>query len=258
MRLRATAAVSFGALALAGLSVPAAQATEITPFDAGSGNTKITKVVVDGDNKVAMTTNAAKTVSVSVTATDNSGIAGAEEFTLVGPDYGFEITGKPVCKVVNATTSTCTASVKVDPRTDFYSNKNAGTWYVDAWIDAKDGDFVWKEKAGAFHFQRASKLTTNAAPEPVKKGKTLTVTGSLTRANWESLKYGGYGSQSVKLQFKKKGSTTWSTLKTVKTSSSGGLKTTVKASADGYFRYTFAGNSTTAAVTSAADFVDVK
>lgn len=31
----------------------------------------------------------------------------------------------------------------------------------------------------------------------MKKGKTLTVTGALTRANWESLKYGGYGSQSV-------------------------------------------------------------
>jgi hypothetical protein len=62
----------------------------------------------------------------------------------------------------------------------------------------------------------------------------------------------------VKLQFKKKGSTTWSTLKTIKTSSTGALKTTVKASADGYFRYTFAGNSTTAAVTSASDFIDVK
>jgi hypothetical protein len=62
----------------------------------------------------------------------------------------------------------------------------------------------------------------------------------------------------VKLQYKKKGSSTWSTVKTIKTSSTGALKTTVKASADGSYRYVFAGNSTTAAVTSASDYVDVK
>lgn len=36
------------------------------------------------------------------------------------------------------------------------------------------------------------------------------------------------------------------------------LKTTVKATVDGTYRYVFAGTSTTAAVTSAADAVDVK
>jgi len=255
MRIRATAAVSFGALALAGLAVPAAQAV---PGDGGLGDVRITKVVVDGDNKVPVSTNAAKTISISVTATDDSGIKGAEHFSLKGPDYGFEMTGTPTCKKVNATTSTCTASVKVDPRTDYLSNKNAGTWYVDAWIDANDGDFVWKEKAGHFYFQRLTKLTVNATPEPVKKGRTLTVTGSLTRADWETLKFGGYGAQPVQLQYKKKGSTKWSTVKTVRTSSTGGLKATVKATADGSYRYTYAGNSVTAAVTTAGDFVDVK
>ncbi|CAM5241030.1 hypothetical protein SCYAM73S_01849 [Streptomyces cyaneofuscatus] len=72
----------------------------------------------------------------------------------------------------------------------------AGNWYVGAWVDAKDGDFVCTEKAGAFKFQRASGLSVNAAPEPVKKGKTITVTGKLARANWETIKYGGYCGQS--------------------------------------------------------------
>ena len=63
MRIRATAAVSLGALALSGLAaVPAAQATEKAPYDGGAGDTRITKVVVDGDNKVAVSTNAAKTI----------------------------------------------------------------------------------------------------------------------------------------------------------------------------------------------------
>ncbi len=47
-------------------------------------------------------------------------------------------------------------------------------------------------------------------------------------------------------------------MKTVKTSSTGTLKTTVKASADGHWRYSFAGTSTTPAVSAAGDFVDVK
>ncbi|WP_181795061.1 calcium-binding protein [Streptomyces sp. WELS2] len=252
MRIRASVAVVSGALALSALAVPAAQA------DAVEGNVKITKVVVDGDNKVQIGTSGAVTVKVSVTATDNSGIKGADEFALYGPGGGIETTGKPTCAKVNATTSTCTASVKIDPRTDYLSDKSAGTWYVDAWIDAKDGDYVWKEKAGAFSFQRAAKLTANATPEPVKKGKTITVTGALTRADWESLKYGGYGAQSVKLQYSKKGTTGYTTVKTVKTDSKGNLKTTVKATADGYYRFSYAGNSATAAVNSAADFIDVK
>ncbi|MHC5904331.1 calcium-binding protein [Streptomyces sp. S6] len=253
MRFRATAAVSLGALALAGLAVPAAHA------DAGVGDTRITKVVVDGDNKVQVSTSGAQTITVSVTATDNSGIAGAEPFDLFGPGYGLLVTGKPVCKAVNATTSTCTASVKVDPKADFFLNRNAGVWRVSAIVDAKDEDFVWKEKSGSFWFQRAAKLAAaDVTPEPVKKGKTLTVKSSLSRADWENLKFGGYAGASAQLQYQKQGAKTWTTLKTVKSDSRGNLSATVKATADGSYRYNFPGNSTTAAVASGADFVDVK
>ncbi|MGW1149135.1 hypothetical protein ACWD6I_29880, partial [Streptomyces sp. NPDC002454] len=64
--------------------------------------------------------------------------------------------------------------------------------------------------------------------------------------------------QPVKLQYKKNGSSTWTTLKTVKTDRYGKLKTTVKATADGSYRYSFAGTSTTPAVNSSADYVDVR
>lgn len=253
MRIRATVVAALsGALALSALAAPAAQA------DSGWGDTTITKVVVDGDNKVSVGTSSPKTIKVSVTAKDNSGIKGADEFLLKGPGYGFLLTSKPVCKASSSTTSTCTASVLVDPKVDYLSNANAGTWYVEAWIDAKDGDYLWKDKAGSFKFQRAAKLTVNASPEPVKKGKTITVTGQLTRANWETGKYAAYTKQSVKLQFKKKGASTYTTVKTITTDSKGNLKTTVKASVDGYYRYSFAGNTPTPAVNSAGDFIDVK
>ncbi|CAL9536533.1 hypothetical protein SUDANB145_04131 [Streptomyces sp. enrichment culture] len=256
MSTRSLGAAVVGALALSALAVPAAQAASAQ--DVVVGDTTITKVVVDGDNKVSVGTSAAKTIKVSVTAKDDSGIAGAETFSLSGPDYGFLTTGKPTCTKVSSTTSTCSASVKVDPKVDYLSNANAGTWYVDAMINAKDDDFAWEEKAGSFKFQRASKLTANATPEPVKKGKTLTVTGKLSRANWETLKYAGYSGQSVKLQYRKKSSSAYTTVKTIKSSSTGTLKTTVKATADGYYRFAFAGTSTTPAVNATGDYVDVK
>lgn len=65
-------------------------------------------------------------------------------------------------------------------------------------------------------------------------------------------------SQKVKLQYRPKNSTAYTTLKTVTTSSTGELKTTVKATADGYYRYSFPGTTTTPAVNAAGDYVDVR
>jgi hypothetical protein len=42
------------------------------------------------------------------------------------------------------------------------------------------------------------------------------------------------------------------------TSSTGTLKTTAKALTDGYWRYTFAGTSTTASAIASGDYVDVR
>jgi len=124
---------------------------------------------------------------------------------------------------------------------------------------ADAGNAVYENDYHATHkVQRYSKLTVNASPEPVKKGKTITVTGKLSRANWETGKYAGYTGQSVKLQFRKKSSSTYTTLKTIKTNSTGNLSTTVTAGVDGYYRYAFAGTSTTPAINAAGDFVDVQ
>lgn len=97
-----------------------------------------------------------------------------------------------------------------------------------------------------------------AAVEAALKSRTLTVTGKLSRANWDTHAYAGYTGQPGKLQFRPKASTTYSTFKSLTTSSTGTLTTTVKASADGYWRYTFAGTTTTPAATATGDFVDVK
>ncbi|MFD3409717.1 calcium-binding protein [Streptomyces cyaneofuscatus] len=249
MRIRTTAATAtvVGALALSVLAAPSAQA------DSRYGDIAITKVTVNGGKNVVIGTSAVKKFSVTVQAKDNSGIESAMIY-LRGPAFGTLTPNDTRCSG-----NTCTAKFIVDPKVDlYYSNDIAGTWYVDAWVTANDGDFVWTQKAKSFKFQRASRLSVNAAPEPVKKGKTLTVTGKLERANWETFKYHGYGSQSVKLQFLKKGAKAYTTVKTVKAASNGTLKTTVKASVDGSWRYSFAGTATTPAVSAVGDFVDVK
>ncbi|MFE9398447.1 calcium-binding protein [Streptomyces flavidovirens] len=247
MRIRATVAAVSGALALSALAVPAAQA------DGGHGDTTLTKVVVNGGKNVVVGTTEVRTFTVAVTAADDSGISGAD-LALNGPGFGsLEPTD------VDCLDNTCTGTFSVDPRVDLaYANEKAGTWYVDAWLDAEDGDYVWKQKAASFKLQRQSTLSVNAGPEPVVKGKPVTVTGKLARANWETFTYAGYTGQPVNLQFRKAGTTTYTTLKTVTTNSTGALKTTATAASDGYWRYAFAGTTTTPAFTTAGDYVDVR
>ncbi|GGY52179.1 calcium-binding protein [Streptomyces anulatus] len=292
MRIRATVAAVSGALALSALAVPAVQADEKPEagFSVPSGadvfaaepgapaadaraaraveTPVIKKVVVNGGKNIVVGTKSKQKFTIAITASTPSGIEDAFAYLwhghvdevdgFLGPTQKF---GN--CKVsADPTTSTCTVSVTVDPRSeDLYTSGLAGTWNVAAGALAATGgqeDFIWSDAHAKARVQRFSKLTVNASPEPVKKGKTLTVTGKLTRANWDTKTYKGYTNQPVKLQFKKKGAKSYTTVKTVKTSSTGTLKTTVKASADGYWRYSFAGTSTTPAVSAKGDFVDVK
>ncbi|MFD6274390.1 DUF5707 domain-containing protein [Streptomyces sp. NPDC060209] len=283
MRIRATVAVVSGALALSAFGVPAATADdgrtwtpdfELSAPEHSTGrmaarsvtavdDLKITKTVVNGGKAIVVGTTAPKKVTVAITATDDSGIADASTYVWIGSDiesedsFGFgQNEDAAKCKAANATTSTCTLTVTVDPA--WLINSDATSWHVGAAVLSKDGQIVQNDTFGKTKLQRLSKVTVNAAPEPVKKGKTITVTGKLSRANWETGTYKGYTGQSVKLQFRKKNSSTYTTVKTIKSNSTGVLKTTVKASVDGYWRYSFAGTSTTPTVTAAGDFVDVK
>ncbi|MFI5745942.1 calcium-binding protein [Streptomyces sp. NPDC051644] len=292
MRIRATVAAVSGALALSALAVPAAHAGDHSAANlhkptsaaevfgtAAKGSSKagarslaaaaepvISKVVVNGGKDIVLGTTNSKTISVSVTASHASGVVDAYADLWHGTDPSSEDTidgailpnDAATCTKVNATTSTCKLTFTIYPRYDLYKNSLAGSWHVSAGAASATDDVAYTNFYSTTHVQRLSQLTVNAAPEPVKKGGTITATGKLSRANWEDHAYHGYTGQSVKLQFRKKTSSTYTTVKTIKSSSTGNLKTTVKASVDGYWRYSFAGTSTTPAVTTAGDFVDVK
>ena len=283
MRIRATVAAVSGALVLSAFAVPAAQAA-----DAPSGRAALSAATADGSATAAATlnvtfskmkVNSGKAVVVGATAkvavpvtytvthaasldvsTDNfaSGALIYRGTSVTSPTNEIISDDPGTCTAASTTVLNCKATVYIRPDDGDLSNADAVTWKVGGLAITANGAKKTQGDLGNVPVRRASQLTADATPEPVKKGKTITVTGKLSRANWETHKNAGYAGQSVKLQFRKNGSTTYTTVKTIKTSSTGTLKTTVTATVDGYFRYSFAGTASTAAVNATGDFVDVK
>jgi hypothetical protein len=278
MRKLAIGAAVSGALALTGLAAPVASAD--------SPNLKFGDVVVNSGKPIVVGTKTKVTVPVTYKLTRPADLVIDYENNFLGiiayrgrllePDNALEPTTKaPVCTPVVDTDITviesCTTTLSVRPRSQLFSGSDATTWKIGAFyghgaIDVDDSDDhvsfetgydLWGG-LGTTKLQRTAKLTVNASPEPVTKGKTLTVKGQLTRANWSTRAYSGYQGQAVTLQFKAKGATAYTDVKTVTSGTAGTLSTTVKASEDGSFRFKFAGTSSTAAKTSVGDFVDVK
>ncbi|MGV9428671.1 hypothetical protein ACWDO7_30835 [Streptomyces sp. NPDC003656] len=246
-----------GAVALTLLSTTVAHAE-------GRGDVRVTKTVVNGGKNVVVGTSKTITYPIAVTIRDNSGVKGLTDISVFNSDngWGFSDWVGTQCEKKSSTTSVCTATMTVNPAwlPDSLPDPNtaAGTWQVDATVKAKDGDYWISDRIARFKMKRASKLTTNASPEPVVKGHKLTVTGSLTRASWKDLKYHGFSGQAVQLQFKKSGASRFSTVKTAKTSSTGKLSTTVTANSAGTWRWFFPGTTTTAQVASGGDAVKLK
>ena len=90
----------------------------------------------------------------------------------------------------------------------------------------------------------------NASPEPVVKGKSITIKGRLL-AEGQPLK------ATVRVQFRPSGAKTYATIKTSATRSDGWLSTTVVASRSGAWRAVYSGSVTISPATSATDTVSV-
>ncbi|CAL9479669.1 DUF5707 domain-containing protein [Streptomyces sp. enrichment culture] len=288
MRTRVTVAAVSGALVLSALAVPAAQAVsgdeagvdrpsaaerfEVSASDAVAQAPVISEVRINDGLPVVVGSQTARTFTVSLTASHPSGVVDAMVWLWHGTHAESDVDGILVpnedaasCTAVSATTSTCTLTITARPGlhgddslNDLYANRLAGTWHVAAGAKAADDSVAWDDYFSTHKILRTSKLTVNASPEPIRKGRTLTVTGKLTRADWAGGTYVNLAGQYVKLQYKKAGATSWTTLKTIKSSSTGTLSTTTTATYDGSYRYSYAGATTTAPIVSREDVVDVQ
>ncbi|MER6731265.1 hypothetical protein [Streptomyces puniciscabiei] len=288
MRIRATVAALSGALALSAFVVPAAQAAGSAPsyqteaakalhasgksaFSTAEGadlGVTFSNLKIGSAIKVGTTNHVSATVSYKLTHGANYDVSSDDfatgPFIYKGssPDTASNalLGDAPAkCTPTSSTTANCTGLIDIYPADDELLNSDAGTWNAGALaLQYSTEDSSLQGGLGTTEVQRYSRLTVDAGPEPVAKGKTLTVTGKLSRANWEDHQYHGYTKQPVKLQFRKYGTSTYSTVKTVYTDSYGNLKTTTTAGYDGYWRFSFAGTTTTPAVSATGDFVDVK
>lgn len=244
------------ALPFAALSTPAAHAAE--------SDITFSNVVVNNGKPVVIGTTG--TVVVPITYTIKHSVKLSDHWVGVyrGPyggagerDLGYSGEG-PYCeKNSTGTTEHCEMTTNVVAKTDLV-NADATVWKTVGIAIRTDGGFDEDLTAATAHVKRNAKLTVDASPEPVTKGKEITVTGKLTRANWSTHAYGGYAGREVSLQFRKKGSSAFTTVKKITSTTGGALKATVTASADGDWRWVFYGDGSTGSRKSATDFVDVR
>ncbi|WP_406354969.1 calcium-binding protein [Streptomyces sp. NBC_00658] len=253
MRFYSAVATACGVVALSALTVPAAHADE------KFGDTEITGVVVNGGDPVVVGTTE-RTVTVEVTATDPSGLSEINA-TLYHGAYGAQDATVPsaaACGPTADATTTCTLTFVLKPGTTPANDSLAGTWSVSAYAVSADIDAHFLDSAATFAVQRDTRVTADATPEPVRWGKVLTVTGGVQNAAWATGTYAAAeAGRPVALQFRKKGCTEYTTVKTVPTAADGTVSTTVRAYNDGDYRWSYAGTATTAAALSEADYVDV-
>ncbi|SBU97896.1 hypothetical protein YW5DRAFT_05683 [Streptomyces sp. Ncost-T6T-1] len=234
-----------------------------------AGSTVLSGVTVNGGNSAAVGTKNTQTITVKWKLSGGSTLYGSHASLWRGTDIASEpeqfITseqfnaGTEPCVPSGDATFDCTATYKINPRIDL-KNEDAGAWKISLWAvtDATTG--VDTDNARTWYLQRWSRLSNNAAPEPVAKGKTITITGKLERANWDTYKYAGYTQQIVHLQERSlTGSyATTSSHRTGTGSQAGVEKKTRTATTDRCYRYAFEGTSTTPPVNGTGDCVDVR
>jgi hypothetical protein len=278
MRTLAIGIAASGALALTGLVAPVASADT-------SPDLVFSAVTVNSGKALVVGTTATVNVPVTYTLTRPSDLtvdyktkfSGVMLYrgTLSRMANEIDPEAAPTCTTTATTDTTVTEACKETLALEpgyLYTASDATTWKaagvysrMDQDDDDSDGHIslgyhydAWGPLGSGVQIKRAARLTVNASPEPVKKGGTITVTGKLIRANWETGTYTGYISQNATLQFRAKGSSSYTTVKTVISGTGGALKTTTKATKDGYYRYVFAGTTTTGSATAAGDYIDVQ
>lgn len=135
----------------------------------------------------------------------------------------------------------------------------AGKWIVETELYDYDSGEDYVGPSASFYVKRGTRLTANAGPEPIKKGRTLKVTGKLTRLNSTyPFKYVGYKGQRVYIYFKRKGTKKWVLKGYATTNKKGVYLKKFKARHDGYWCARFKGTTLHTPVLSSGDYVDVR
>ena len=98
----------------------------------------------------------------------------------------------------------------------------------------------------------------NAAPEPIRKGRTLHVSGRLLRVNNLGTGYTSYSGKTIRVYFLAKGAKSWTYMGSTKTAKDGRFRKAFKAKRDGVWRAYFPGTSNFDKQKSRDDYIDVR
>ncbi|WP_338702191.1 calcium-binding protein [Streptomyces sp. Q6] len=231
--------------------------------------TVVSNITVNGGDSARVGTANTQTITVKWTVSGGTKLYGSHASIWRGTDTEdgleqflnseqFDADTDP-CVASDGATYHCTATFKIDPQS-LLTNEDAGAWKVRLWAITDATPDVDNDNAKTWYLKRWSRLSNNAAPEPVAKGKTITITGKLERANWDTHKYAGYTQQTVRLQERSlTGSYATTSSHITGTGSLAGVeKQTRTATTDRCYRYKFEGTTTTPPVTATGDCVDVR
>jgi len=141
----------------------------------------------------------------------------------------------------------------------YLDNSDAGPSSVIVTADNSDYDSREKVFVNGFSLKRRSTWQSksfNAAPEPVKKGRAISIKARLLIANWDTDSYTAYGARTIAIQFRTPNGA-YSTVKTAKTAANGWLSTTVTAKQTGVWRVVYGGNSAAGSAVAVGDAVKV-
>lgn len=142
-----------------------------------------------------------------------------------------------------------------------YWNSDAGPKSAVATASNADGFETQRSWGSAFHLLRRTTWQTksfNASPEPVRKGRPVSLKGRLLIADWDNHRYVAARVGSVKVQFRTPNGSYRTVKSGVRTSSTGWVSTKVTARQTGVWRLVYSGNSVAGSAITVGDAVKVR
>ncbi|MFB9365392.1 hypothetical protein ACWCYY_25875 [Kitasatospora sp. NPDC001664] len=210
--------------------------------DASRGDTTVTSVSVNDGRPIVLGAAEGAAVPLVLTARDGSGIASVGPIGVWGPRYGV-LGVSPLECTAEGTATTCRGTVTVRPTRREIFDDEAGTWFVDLKVRARDGDRYVNQTAGGFSIKQATRLDLGGVTGRAAPGEELKVTGRLERASWQDQRYHAYPGGLVRLQFRAAWSDVWTTVAEAYAQADGTVGATVPAAESGAFQWYYPGDA---------------
>ncbi|MFE2833619.1 hypothetical protein ACFXI6_21615 [Streptomyces mirabilis] len=149
----------------------------------------------------------------------------------------------------------------------WFTTKSDGTFNLDGYVAVPKGYWrLYSEGSSDYqpgysnsvHFNRTATRITgfNAGPEPVRKGHTVTTTGTLQKLS--GTKWVAFGKQRVYILFQAKGKKSWASLGSIKADSRGRFTARFTAKQDGTWVGVYLASGSYVDAESYHDYVDVR